>query len=176
MIGEEIRRPFPRKLGGFGIVIGSGFVEEGMPRFVPVGFERHLAFAQLGFQCPGLLGRKRFTERLFRALEVGSDGAMNPSASPMVREMIQEARARERRALRQARMEGAEGQSFGMRFDAEAWLKPLGAWPDREPDGETRARIATAVLAAPAVNPVPAGTVGLSYLRLLSLDPAFQLK
>jgi len=59
MIGEEIRRPFPRKLGGFGIVIGSGFVEEGMPRFVPVGFERHLALAQLGFQCPGLLGRKR---------------------------------------------------------------------------------------------------------------------
>jgi len=26
------------------------------------------------------------------------------------------------------------------------------------------------------VNPVPAGTVGLSYLRALSLDPAFQLK
>jgi len=32
------------------------------------------------------------------------------------------------------------------------------------------------VLAAPPVNPLPAGTVGLSMLRALSLDPAFQLK
>ncbi|MEO8153198.1 MAG: DUF1800 domain-containing protein [Rhizobacter sp.] len=123
-----------------------------------------------------LLDRKRFTERLFRALEVGSDGAMNPSASLMVREMIQEAKSGERRALRQARMESAGGQGFGMRFDAEAWLKPLGAWPDREPDAAAQAQIFAAVLAAPAVNPVPAGTVGLSYLRALSLDPAFQLK
>jgi uncharacterized protein (DUF1800 family) len=123
-----------------------------------------------------LLDRKRFTERLFRALEVGSDGAMTASASPMVKEMIQEARARERRALRQARMEAAGGQSFGMRFDAEAWLKPLGAWPDREPDAAAQAQIVAAVLALPPVNPVPAGTVGLAYLRALSLDPAFQLK
>jgi hypothetical protein len=63
-----------------------------------------------------------------------------------------------------------------MRFDAEAWLKPLGAWPDREPDPAAQARITEAVLAAPAVNLVPAGTVGLQYLRALSLDPAFQLK
>ncbi|MBC7958219.1 MAG: DUF1800 domain-containing protein [Cytophagales bacterium] len=123
-----------------------------------------------------LLNRKRFTERLFRALEVGSDGAMDASAAPMVREMIQEARARERRALRQARMEAAGGQSFGMRFDAEGWLKPLGAWPDREPDAAAQAQIVAAVLAAPPVNPMPAGTVGLSYLRALSLDPTFQLK
>jgi len=123
-----------------------------------------------------LLDRKRFTERLFRALEVGSDGAMTATASPMVKEMIQEARARERRALRLARMEAAGGQSFGMRFDAEAWLKPLGAWPDREPDAAAQAQIVAAVLAAPPVNPVPPGTVGLSYLRALSLDPTFQLK
>lgn len=122
-----------------------------------------------------LLERKRFTERLFRALEVGSDGTMNPNARPMVRELIQEARGRERRALRQARLE-AGGQGFGMRFDAEAWLQPLGAWPDREPDGPAREALFAAVLAAPPVNPVPAGTVGLAYLRALSLDPAFQLK
>lgn len=124
-----------------------------------------------------LLDRKRFTERLFRALEAGDDGAMmNASASPMVRELMQEARARERRALRQARMEGATGQSFGMRFDAESWLKPLGASPDREPDGPAREKLVEAVLAAPPVQPVPAGTVGLSYLRALSLDPVYQLK
>ncbi len=123
-----------------------------------------------------LLERKRFTERLFRALEVGDDGAMAANATPMVREMIQEARGRERRALRQARMEAGGGQSFSMRFDAEAWLRPLGAWPDREPDVAAQAQIVAAVLAAPPVNPVPAGTVGLSYLRALSLDPTFQLK
>jgi len=123
-----------------------------------------------------LLDRKRFTERLFRALEMGNDGAMSASASPMVREMIQEARGRERKALRQARMEAAGGQGFGMRFDAEAWLRTLGAWPDREPDAAAQAQIVAAELAAPPVNPVPAGTVGLSYLRSLSLDPAFQLK
>ncbi len=63
-----------------------------------------------------------------------------------------------------------------LRFDAEAWLKPQGAWPDREPDPEAQARIASAMLVIPKVNAVPAGTVGLSYLRALSLDPAFQLK
>jgi uncharacterized protein (DUF1800 family) len=90
-----------------------------------------------------LLNRKRFTERLFRALDMNSMGGMR----------------------------GVE-----MRFDAEAWLKPLGAWPDREPDAAAQARIVEAVMAAPPVNPVPAGTVGLQYLRALSLDPAFQLK
>jgi uncharacterized protein (DUF1800 family) len=123
-----------------------------------------------------LLGRKRFTERLFRALEVGSDGAVEANAAPMVREMIQQAGARERRALRQARMDAGGGQSFGMRFDAEAWLKPMGAWPDREPDAAAQAQIVANVLGATPVNPVPAGTVGLSYLRALSLDPTFQLK
>lgn len=87
-----------------------------------------------------LLNRKRFTERLFRALDMN------------------------------------RGRGFDMRFDAEAWLKPLGAWPDREPDAAAQARIVEAVMATPPVNPVPAGTVGLQYLRALGLDPAFQLK
>jgi uncharacterized protein (DUF1800 family) len=91
-----------------------------------------------------LLERKRFTERLFRAVE-------------------------------QPRMEMTP-QATGLRFDAEKWLKPLGAWPDREPEAEAREKIHDAVLATPPVHAVPAGTVGLSYLRALSLDPAFQLK
>ncbi len=90
-----------------------------------------------------LLNRKRFTERLFRGLDVNNMGG---------------------------------GRGVDMRFDAEAWLKPLGAWPDREPDAAALARIVEAVLATSAVNPVPAGTVGLQTLRALSLDPAFQLK
>ncbi|KQU81054.1 MULTISPECIES: DUF1800 family protein [unclassified Rhizobacter] len=84
-----------------------------------------------------LLERKRFTERLFRGVEMGNGG---------------------------------------LRFDADAWLSPLGAHADREPDAATKVRIEMAVLAAPPVNPLPAGTVGLSMLRALSLDPAFQLK
>jgi uncharacterized protein (DUF1800 family) len=89
-----------------------------------------------------LLERKRFTERLFRGVEMG----------------------------------GAEKGGGGLRFDADAWLAPLGAHADREPDAAIKARIELAVLAAPPVNPLPAGTVGLSMLRALSLDPAFQLK
>ncbi|WOB06266.1 DUF1800 domain-containing protein [Piscinibacter gummiphilus] len=95
-----------------------------------------------------LLDRKRFTERLFRAVE-------------------------------QPRMEMGRGMQpggFGVRFDAEPWLKPLGAWPDREPDEAARGKLVEAVLATAPVHPVPAGTVGLSYLRAMSLDPAFQLK
>lgn len=94
-----------------------------------------------------LLDRKRFTERLFRAVE-------------------------------QPRMEMGRGMQagVGVRFDAEQWLKPLGAWPDREPDAAAREKLVEAVLATTPVHPVPAGTVGLSYLRALSLDPAFQLK
>jgi uncharacterized protein (DUF1800 family) len=94
-----------------------------------------------------LLDRKRFTERLFRAVE-------------------------------QPRMEMMQGAAatLGVRFDAEQWLKPLGAWPDREPDAAARDKLVEAVLATAPVHPVPAGTVGLSYLRALGLDPAFQLK
>jgi uncharacterized protein (DUF1800 family) len=94
-----------------------------------------------------LLERKRFTERLFRAVE-----------EPRM----------------EARM--GRGQAVGLHFDADKWLRPLGAWPDREPDAPAREKIHDAVLAAPPVHAVPPGTVGLSYLRALSLDPAFQLK
>jgi len=86
-----------------------------------------------------LLERKRFTERLFRGVEMA-------------------------------------GMARGIRFDADAWLGALGAHADREPDAGARARIEAAMLATPPVNPLPAGTVGLSMLRALSLDPAFQLK
>jgi uncharacterized protein (DUF1800 family) len=102
-----------------------------------------------------LLERKRFTERLFRALDTGPamGGAVNMGG-----------------------MAGPTAQRFGMRFDADGWLRPLGAWADREPDAPARQRIETALLAAPLVNPVPPGSVGVPYLRAISLDPAFQLK
>lgn len=125
-----------------------------------------------------LLDRKRFTERLFRALEVnGGDGRMAPQANKALgNEMMRETNPRDRRALRAASVKAPSGQSFTMSFDADAWLKPMGAWPDREPDAAAQSRIVAAVFAAPPVNPMPPGTVGLSYLRALSLDPAFQLK
>jgi uncharacterized protein (DUF1800 family) len=93
-----------------------------------------------------LLERKRFTERLFRAVETG----------PM-------------------RGEGMAA-TRGLRFDAEAWLRQFGAYVDREPDDAVQRRIEATVLARPLVNPVPDGTVGIAYLRAIGLDPAFQLK
>lgn len=99
-----------------------------------------------------LLERKRFTERVFRAFENG-----------------------ERAMMASGPRRGRLGKAV-LGFDADGWLQPLGAWPDREPDPEAARRIQAAVLAVPAVNPVPAGTVGLSYLRAITLDPAYQLK
>jgi uncharacterized protein (DUF1800 family) len=93
-----------------------------------------------------LLERKRFTERLFRAVETGP---MRGSGMAATR---------------------------GLRFDAEAWLRQFGAYVDREPDDATQKRIQSAVLAVPLVNTVPDGTVGIAYLRAIGLDPAFQLK
>ena len=98
-----------------------------------------------------LLERKRFTERVFLALENGA-GTMADGA-------------------RRGRLGPAR-----VAFDAGGWLRPLGAWPDREPDAATASRLQAAVLPVPPVNPVPAGTVGLPYLRAMTLDPVYQLK
>lgn len=131
-----------------------------------------------------LLERKRFTERLFRAVEMTpvADGMAMDRRGEMreMRDSLAGAKPRERKAamtqLRELQRRGGRGNPFGFAFDADAWLAGFGAWSDREPDAAAKARIEAAVLAAPAVNPVPAGTVGLAYLRALTLDPTYQLK
>lgn len=132
-----------------------------------------------------LLERKRFTERLFRAVEMAppaeSMAMGRPAEMQAMRETLAGAKPRERKAalaqLRELqRGGGGNGNRFGFAFDAASWLHDFGAWPDREPDAAAKARIDAAVLPVPAVNAVPAGTVGLAYLRALTLDPAYQLK
>jgi uncharacterized protein (DUF1800 family) len=103
-----------------------------------------------------LLERKRFAERLFRAVEMDETKRMTDATASMKPD-------RERGPL-------------AVKADFGRWLQPFGTAPDRVPDGPTEAALASAVLAIAPVNPVPAGTVALNHLRALALDPAYQLK
>ena len=58
--------------------------------------------------------------------------------------------------------------------DGENWL--AGHWLNGRLGSVPLSALIEAVLATVPVHPVPAGTVGLPYLRALGLDPAFQLK
>lgn len=59
---------------------------------------------------------------------------------------------------------------------AEHFLAGYGGHADREPDAALQARLTHALLAVPPTQPVPAGTVGIGWLRALMLDSAYQLK
>jgi uncharacterized protein (DUF1800 family) len=106
-----------------------------------------------------LLGRKQFLDRLFR----GTDAM---AAAPM------EAAAREQPGAgpeaRMLRMMERGMQDYA--FDWERWSRPLGGDKDRP------ARIERLVLAFPAASPAAPGTDGPELLRLLTADPAYQLK
>ena len=117
-----------------------------------------------------LLERKRFAERLLRGRDDGMV-AMLPAADGAD---MMDAAKRKDRVL--ARLDQAAGRRMVAGFDPDAWLQRHGAWTDREPSAAARATIERELLAEPAVNPVPAGTVGLAYLRALALDPSYQLK
>ena len=127
-----------------------------------------------------LLERRRFAERLLRGRDdgvapmmAGTDAPERMSAREMAPDMNEPMKRRERFI---ARLDEVAGQRMTAGFDPEAWLARHGAWPDREPTPSARAAIEAELLAAPAVNPVPAGTSGLAVLRALALDPAYQLK
>ncbi|MBC7435376.1 MAG: DUF1800 domain-containing protein [Bdellovibrionales bacterium] len=47
---------------------------------------------------------------------------------------------------------------------------------DREPPDALKARLARTLLAVPPTQVIASGTVGVAYLRALTLDPAYQLK
>src|SRR5262245_46422813 len=48
MLREKLRRAVPGRLGALGVIVLSRLIEEGMAGIVPVGFEGHFAFPQLG--------------------------------------------------------------------------------------------------------------------------------
>lgn len=150
-----------------------------------------------------LLERKRFTDQLFRAVErkgesraappdmAGGvrtmDGAMAASAEPR-RPMAQMqaefgggagGKGGNRQALRLLGREGVMRLADGIAqitFDPDAWLAPYGGYADREPGDALKARLAQTLLPVPPTQAIARGTVGVAYLRALTLDPAYQLK
>ena len=70
-------------------------------------------------------------------------------------------------------------QTGGMariRFDADHWLQTYGGHADREPPDTLKVQLAQVVLGLPATQTIAPGTVGVAFLRALTLDPAYQLK
>jgi uncharacterized protein (DUF1800 family) len=151
-----------------------------------------------------LLERKRFTEQLFRAVEfkgepkiapmsMGSDGravALDARAPAMdnmrpgeqMRAEFageQGGRGSNKQAMallgREGIMRVAEGMAR-ITFDPERWLAQYGGHADREPSDELKARLAQTLLATAPTQNIATGTVGVAYLRTLTLDPAYQLK
>ena len=61
-------------------------------------------------------------------------------------------------------------------FDADQWLARYGIRADGVPSDEQKARLVPVVLGVPATQVIADGTVGVAYLRALTLDPAYQLK
>lgn len=58
----------------------------------------------------------------------------------------------------------------------DKWLALYGATAEFEPSDEVKARLARAVLVTAPTRPIAHGVVGSAYIRLLTLDPAYQLK
>ena len=138
-----------------------------------------------------LLERKRFTEQLFRAVEtraapatpppaVEPDGAMRPAKKMQAEFAGGAARAGgNQQAIRLLGPAAARRLIEGMSsiaFDPERWLAQYGGHSDAVPSDAVKARLAHTLLALPATHLIADGTVGVAYLRSLTLDPAYQLK
>ena len=149
-----------------------------------------------------LLERKRFTEQLFRAVafqgeskappKTGGMGAgtgadMGPAGRPMATMRAEFAAEKgdkagqgsNRQALALLGRDGILRVAQGMAkitFDPDKWLAAYGGRADSEPNEALKARLAHVVLASPATQNIASGTVGVAYLRSLTLDPAYQLK
>ncbi len=148
-----------------------------------------------------LLERKRFTEQLFRAVELkgeskmaaldmGPGGRMMESAGndepmrPMQKMQAEFAggaggQGSAQQAIRLLGRDGvmrvAEGVSR-ITFDPARWLAQYGGHVDREPPDDVKAKLAQTMLAVTPTQDIASGTVGVAYLRSLTLDPAYQLK
>ena len=143
-----------------------------------------------------LLERKRFTEQLFRAVEFqgesktpppGAMVGMGPAGRPMAMMRAEFAgekadkggQGSNRQALALLGRDGIMRVAQGMAkitFDPDKWLATYGGRADSEPNDALKARLAQVVLSAPATQNIASGTVGVAYLRSLTLDPAYQLK
>ena len=96
-----------------------------------------------------LLERKNFTQQLFRAIE--------PAMGRMAMLKVGKAEA-------------------VMKLDADAFLRPYGGRADGVPNETLKTTLTSVLLASDATQIIANGTIGIAYLRTLTLDPAYQLK
>ncbi len=138
-----------------------------------------------------LLERKNFTQQLFRSVESRSNGQATEMMRPAEQkrsEIMTEMRAEMMQGsnsqanLRTLRLLGRQGvmrvaQSMAtVSFDPDQFLATYGGFMDREPNATLKTTLADVILASNATQSIANGTVGVAYLRTLTLDPAYQLK
>ena len=142
-----------------------------------------------------LLERKRYTEQLFRTVELKSNGQPMDMMRPA--EMRRnELRAGMRAEVRADMAQGSNPQATNkmlnligregiirvaqsmatVSFDPDKFLGAYSGYTDREPTNEVKMTLAGVLLASEATQNIANGTVGIAYLRTLTLDPAYQLK
>ncbi|HEY5800638.1 MAG TPA: DUF1800 domain-containing protein [Burkholderiaceae bacterium] len=145
-----------------------------------------------------LLARKNVLERLFRAVELGKaqpamaakqpapqmmDAAMQPGMDASTRpaaaaraQMAELGKVQGQGALgREGRIQFANAAS-AIRFNPSLFLAHYDAAPDSAPTTRQRLAIQQAVLPVPPTAPINSDLAGTAYLRMLVLDPAYQLK
>ena len=133
-----------------------------------------------------LLERKRFTEQLFRAVELKGESAPRPMQTMLSMQPTQVevaggpgGRGGNQQVLKLLGRDGVmrvAESTANITFDPDRWLSQYGGYTDRAPSEELQARLAQTLLAVPPTQSIAPGTVGVAYLRNLTLDPAYQLK
>ncbi|MDB5786100.1 MAG: hypothetical protein JWQ50_6015 [Caballeronia mineralivorans] len=128
-----------------------------------------------------LLARKQFIEQLFRATEAhgmrpatAARGPVNPMASPIASPMTNTTS----NMMSNAAMKPAATPRPrpGLRFDLDAWLAQYNTTPDARPDLSTQLQLQRAVLAVSPADAIEPDVTSSAYLRVLLMDPAYQLK
>lgn len=105
--------------------------------------------------------------------------AMGPGGRMADEAMMREGRGSNQQALRLLGRDGIVRVAEGMAkisFDPDRWLSQYGGFTDREPSDELKTRLSQTLLAVQPTQTIAPGTVGVAYLRSLTLDPAYQLK
>jgi uncharacterized protein (DUF1800 family) len=150
-----------------------------------------------------LLERKNFSQQLFRSVELRSNGQPMDMLRPteqkrselrsMTNAEMRESQKEELKAdmtqgsnskanLRSLRLLGRQGvmrvaQSMAtITFEPDQFLSAYGGFADREPTASVKTALSEVLLATAATQNIANGTVGVAYLRTLTLDPAYQLK
>ena len=119
-----------------------------------------------------LLARKQFIEQLFRATEAhgmhpAASNAKTSAMSGPAPVMMTNA------AMKPAAMQQPHP---GLRFDLDAWLARYNTAPDARPDLSTQLQLQRAVLAVSPADAIEPDVTSSAYLRVLLMDPAYQLK